>query len=111
MSEPVETTLEEARRCPKCKDPGVFSHKLPAPRGPGITRGAELHVFKCKNSRCRWFDGVCRIIQINPDGSIPEPSVKRNKDYPSIPDQTAAVNELLARQFAAELAGGAEVTR
>jgi len=111
MTEPVETTLEEARRCPKCKQPGVFSRKTRVKPAFGVTRGAEMHHYVCQNERCRWFNEVCRSIQVNPDGSIPPPLVKRDRQFPKIPDYTDAFNEALERQLAAELGGGAEVTR
>lgn len=105
----METTLEIARRCPKCQQPGDFAGKHPAPRT--VTPGAMLHVFVCKNRRCRWFDTTCRIVQVNPDGSIPEPTMRRQKSFPAIPDRTAEVNAMTAAQLAAELGGDGEIRR
>lgn len=102
------TTLEEARRCPKCRQPGELSRQIPAPRG--ATPGARMHIFVCKNNRCRWNGEVCRVVQVNPDGSIPEPT-KHVKSFPEVPDRTAAVNAMTAEQLAIEMTGGGEVTR
>lgn len=89
MSEPVETTLEEARRCPKCERPGAFVKRVPARGG---TPGAMLHEFECRHERCQWFGQICRIVQVNPDGSIPPATTKRDKSYPKVPDLSLTVN-------------------
>jgi len=107
----TETTLEEARRCPKCQEPGLFISKNAAPKGEGITRGAELHTFNCDNSRCKWYGQVCRVIQVNPDGSIPTPEKRRLKHFPAVPDLTDVVRARIDRQIGLELGGGAEVNR
>lgn len=99
----METTLEEARRCPKCKQPGEFVSEAPAPRGEGITRGATLKHYQCANSRCRWFGQICRIVQVNPDGTIPSPNQKRVKQYPERPDLVDQVNKQLEDQIRMEM--------
>jgi hypothetical protein len=114
--EPVETTLEMARRCPKCQQPGVFAGSAPARTHrqgvpTGIQRGTQLHTFICGNERCRWHNTVCRIVQVNPDGSIPAPTVRRDRQYPQVPDLTAQVNAAVEAQLAAEVLGGAEIGR
>jgi hypothetical protein len=73
--------------------------------------GAMLHEYMCMNDRCKWFQTICRIIQVNPDGTIPPPILKRMKEFPTVPDLSQQVNEQLERQLAAELQGGAEVHR
>jgi hypothetical protein len=106
-----ETTLEEARRCPKCEQPGESAGVRPA-TGIDVTRGAQLHTFVCMNKQCRWYGQVCRIVQVNPDGSIPEPG-KRDKHYPPIPDLTDQVNAAVERQLGLETSkeGTAEIQR
>lgn len=106
----TETTLEEARRCPKCDQPGVLTGQASI-RKPGIPPGTKLHTFGCANERCRWYGTTCRVVQINPDGSIPPPLVRRTKEFPKIPDRSAEVNAMLERQVRRELEGGAEVSR
>jgi hypothetical protein len=54
------------------------------------------------NQRCKWFNQVARIVQINPDGSIPEPPEKRDKQFPKVPDRSDAVNRQLEEQLARE---------
>lgn len=108
----AETTLEEARRCPKCDQPGTFSHELAVPRGPDITRGAKLHHYKCENERCRWNGQICRIVQVNPDGTIPPATQRTVKHFPNRPDLTAAINRQVAEQVAMETSEtGGEVGR
>lgn len=71
-----------------------------------VTAGAMLHRFMCDNNRCKWYGQICRIVQVNPDGSIPEPAARRRKDYPQVPDLTNKVNADLARQLEAEAQRG-----
>ena len=105
----TDTTLEEARRCPKCEVPGQEAGDRRV-TGRDVTRGARLRTYICMNSRCKWYQQVCRIVQINPDGSIPQPG-KREKSFPAVPDLTRQVNESIERQLRLELGGGAEIQR
>ncbi len=74
----AEPTMEEARRCPRCEQPGTPAGTRPAPeRWMGT-----LHVFKCENNRCIRFEGTW-IVQVRPDGTIPAPSEHREKNFPS----------------------------
>jgi hypothetical protein len=100
------TTIEVARRCPKCEQPG---EKVGERSVTGGQRGAKVHLFECRNARCRWFGQICRAVQVNPDGTIPDPVMKREKQYPTVPDRTQQVNEMLERQLAAERNGSGEV--
>lgn len=59
-------SLEEASRCPKCGIPGEDVGSI-----PGNKFGVKVHTIFCRNDRCRWFD-TSWIVQVNPDGSIPE---------------------------------------
>jgi hypothetical protein len=97
------TTYDEARRCPKCKEPGKKEKEV---RGPG---GVVSHTIYCRNLRCAWNGLVCRVIDVRPDGSIPEPTF-REKRFPVVPDRTAAVQAAIDRQVTGELSsGGAEI--
>ena len=65
----ADTTLEEAGRCPKCKQPGKAV--TAQPRGEAGT----VYVYQCENERCRW--NLERwFVQVRADGSIPD----RTKD-------------------------------
>jgi len=107
----TETTLEEASRCPKCKQPGELTDTRAVPRGRGITPGSKLLTYTCRSIFCKWLDTVCRIIQVMPDGSIAPEITKREKQFPAVPDIGDKVNAQLERQLAAELGGGAELNK
>lgn len=61
-------TLEEASHCPRCKEVGEQG----APQ-VSAEPGIRIIVFTCRNERCRWYN-TGWPVQLNPDGSIPEPS-------------------------------------
>jgi len=116
----TDTTLDEARRCPKCQELAQKVAEQPAKtrnrdgtRRLGIEPGTMLHSFQCQNTRCRWYGQIVRVVQVNPDGSIPAPQIKREKEFPARPDMVAQVQESLARQLEAETSkeGTAEVRR
>lgn len=73
----AETTLEVARRCPKCEEPGVPNGITPAPE----RYMGSFHMYKCDNSRCKGF-GKDWLIQVRPDGTIPPPTLNREKSFP-----------------------------
>lgn len=73
----ADSTLEEARRCPKCEKPGVENGSRPAPE----RHMGRFQIFKCMNDRCLKYEGIW-IVQIRPDGTIPEPTTNREKNYP-----------------------------
>jgi len=116
----TDTTLEEARRCFKCDQPGRKAGEGPAPtrnrdgtRKFGIAPGTMLQTYICENERCKAFGTVIRIIQVNPDGTIPLPNTRRDKEFPARPDRVAEVQEAIDRQLAAETNpdGTAEIGR
>jgi hypothetical protein len=61
-----DTTYEEAKRCPRCEQPGkVMGIHMNHPRP-----GAKVETYECVNELCvtykqRW------LVQINFDGTIP----------------------------------------
>jgi len=109
----LDTTYDEARRCPKCNELGEITSKQPVRITFGdrraVTAGAQLHTATCMNERCKWFGQTCRLIQVNPDGTVPPPVTKRAKHFPAIPDLTDQVNASLAAQLEAERKGNSEV--
>lgn len=60
----AETTLEEAKRCPRCGESGEKHSERP------VGGGAKVITFHCKNEGCAWFNTGWGV-QINRDGSIP----------------------------------------
>lgn len=97
-----ETTLEEARRCPKCNEPGHDTGNT-TNRLHGATRGAIIHEYKCMNQRCKWYD-TSYLVQTNPDGTIPPPTLVREKAFRQLPareqeDIDRQMNNLLNQQL------------
>lgn len=105
-----DTTLEEARRCPKCSEPGADAGAIAAPSSPGVTRGAVLRKFTCMNGRCKWF-GEFWMVQVNPDGTIPPPTTARRNSLRSLPDDGGRTRGRLIEQLRLETStGGAEIS-
>lgn len=72
-----DTTLDEARRCPTCGELGQAVGVRPMES----MRQGKLHVFRCQNTRCMKHDRDW-LVQVRPDGTIPEPSKNREKSFP-----------------------------
>lgn len=96
-----DTTYEEARRCYKCGEPAMLV-KQEIVRKLGVKRGTEIHTFRCMNPRCRMCGENVRTIQVNPDGSIPQPRAERQKMFPELPDRTEEVRAAIDRQILRE---------
>lgn len=95
----MDTTIDEARRCPKCQELG---EKTSEQRSRG---GSSEIAFTCQNERCVWHGSVCRVVTVRPDGSIPEPKAHRPKQFAKIPDRTEQVQAMLDAQLNAEKTG------
>jgi len=110
----VQSTYEEATRCPKCKVPGQVTSKTPA-RGDARP-GTTVHMVYCRNDQCQWFD-TNWVVQVNPDGSVPPPQNHgaHNKNYPMsravVPDEDQRVVDSIRKQLEAETKPGSEVRR
>lgn len=96
----MDTTIDEARRCPKCNELGEKTKEEILARG----RGKEL-TFTCQNERCRWFEQTCSVVTVRPDGSIPDPNLNRTKHFSKLPDRTEQVQAMLDAQLDAERSG------
>lgn len=68
------TTYEEAKTCPKCGKIGEVTRKEAAPRSARLAPGTEIHHITCKTELCPWYNTICRIVQVNPDGTVPPPT-------------------------------------
>lgn len=75
-----ETTFEMASRCPKCTFPSKIVLVKP------VAGGGKVHTFECENERCEDTGGR-RLVQTNPDGSIPQ-EVKGPKAFPHLQHST-----------------------
>lgn len=72
-----DTTFDEARRCSTCGELGQPYGVKPLEN----RRRGSLHVFKCQNKRCKKYDRDW-LVQVRPDGTIPEPTLDREKSFP-----------------------------
>lgn len=80
----MDTTEEEARRCPSCNEPGKLINKRRA-TSPEALPGTQLILMECHNDRCKDFVppeivGNSTLIpgergrwfyQVNSDGTVP----------------------------------------
>lgn len=98
----MDTTFEQARRCPRCESPGVEG---PSRQGP---HRSVMYTFHCHNDRCRWYT-TSWVVQVNADGSIPPPDAYRLKQFPSVPDRTDAVNATMQKLLQDTLDNNSEV--
>lgn len=73
----TDSTFDKARRCPSCDQLGRAAGVVPAE----TRRQGSFHVFKCENERCQKFDRDW-IVQVRPDGTVPEPTTNREKSFP-----------------------------
>lgn len=77
----MATSIEEAKKCPKCGETGTLGPKMPTAK-----IGYLAAVCKCYNDRCAWYR-TGWTIQFNPDGSIPDarnrtPDDREPRQYP-----------------------------
>lgn len=105
MSEPTQTTLEEASRCPKCKEPGKYDGE----RMLQSARGKKIKIFRCENTRCRWYTTTW-TVQVNADGTIPPALQHRPKQFTALPDEGGRMLQALDKQLEMETSGGGEIS-
>lgn len=72
-----DTIMEEASRCPTCREPGREMSIAPAKDHAG-----KVHIFACENVRCRDV-GERWLVQVRPDGTIPQAD-KGPKAFPKM---------------------------
>lgn len=100
-----DSTFEEAKRCPTCTEPGDVESRKPF-RGTERYLGT-LWVFICKNERCPRYERTW-VVQVRPDGTIPEPTLHREKNFPmydkghhqaNVAKARASVDDLINRSY------------
>lgn len=95
-----DTTFDEARRCPECQELGVAAGTSPV--DAKNYRAGRLHIFNCANQRCKKYDRQW-VIQVRADGTIPEPTLNREKSFPNVDRATARARIEKARAGADNL--------
>jgi len=74
----TRTTIEEARRCPKCGKTGRLSRtNFNADR-------SKIETYTCETEGCRWFN-TGWAIQIMSDGTLAHRQEGRHKEFPASP--------------------------
>lgn len=109
-----ETTYEEAKRCPRCGIPGDHTSTTPGKDRRG--KPVSIHMIFCRTEGCRW-ENTSWVIQVNPDGSIPQPDSERDamreKAFPKrleLPGDEQRIIQAIERQVQAEIQpGGGEI--
>jgi hypothetical protein len=78
--------MEEASRCPECKQPG----KQAGSQHPqGSAPGTRVLTFVCENSRCP-REGDNWLIQVNADGTVPQRTERGPKTF-AMPRQSSVI--------------------
>ena len=96
----ADSTYESAKRCPKCEEPGA---DIGSVKGP---HGSRLHTIQCKNKRCSWYE-TNYTVQVNADGTIPEPTLDRPKSFPALPKRSDEdVDRQMQQLYQQTLTGG-----
>lgn len=78
-------TFEEAKRCPKCDNPGELMSTRNVRDNEG--RPAKVHILRCQNNRCRWFETDWVVQQLE-DGTVPVREGMEQKTFPKMPGMT-----------------------
>ncbi len=73
--------FEEARRCPRCDNPGEQKSVRPA------ADRSKLYIFTCQNGACVWFE-TDWVVQKLEDGTVPVREASRQKTFPQVPGMT-----------------------
>lgn len=95
----MDTTFEEARRCPRCEQPGLDILQRGGPHG------STMHTIRCTNDRCQWYN-TNYLVQVLSDGTVAKPVLDRQKSFPKIPDRTEAYQAQAERTYQQTLDSG-----
>jgi hypothetical protein len=116
MAESLQTTFEEAKRCPKCQVPGKDNRIVAVLRGVrDVPNGAKVHEILCVNERCEWYNTPW-FVQENPDGTVPPPTDHTGKEKKYIgfeghDEMARRLKAQMEKEAAASLQPGAEIRR
>lgn len=114
----ADTTLEEARRCPRCEQPGNRVGVNVA-KAPGVSRGTKIETYECVNERCEYgpitqpvkMNGQRWAVQINPDGTIPPKGTRDSQpkewdiDNHTSPQEQQRARDMLAAEWEHQIRG------
>lgn len=77
--------FEEARRCPRCDEPGEIITTRNVKDNEG--KPCKVHTLRCQNNRCSWFE-TDWIVQQLEDGTVPLREGYERKTFPVMPGMT-----------------------
>lgn len=80
----MSATWEEASRCPIHDLKGKEGKPVNLPRGTGAAPGSSLITLTCPQESCEYHD-LGWTVQIRPDGTIPDPTLDRDKSFHGMP--------------------------
>ncbi len=76
---PNTTTLDKAKKCPKCHNYGEQTHE-----GRTTDPKIKAYVFKCTHKVCLWYDTTW-IVTVDEDGKVPMMDIGHTKKiWPSL---------------------------
>jgi hypothetical protein len=64
-------------------------------------KGVKVVSLACRNDRCTWFN-TNWIVQVNSDGSIPDPGMRGEKQFPAMDAMREARGRRQLEQLAIE---------
>src|ERR1700683_4425540 len=77
----ADTSWEEAKRCPKCQQPGVEINSI-STRSPRTGALARVHTLQCENDLCLWYQ--TRWIVQTVEGEVVQPRTVGIKSFPAL---------------------------
>lgn len=89
----MNTTYEEASRCPKCDTPGKQVKSEPG------SKRSTIYILNCVNERCTWYNTGWQV-QVMEDGSVPIRTTTAKTAEPLSEEQKA-----YARRYLEDIAG------
>lgn len=102
---------EEARRCPRCGNPGEEGRVVPV-QAPQVPRGTRVVYLWCRTVLCPWYNSNWPV-QVYPDGTVQEhdhtADAKEYNPLVNFDSRAAALDAALAEQVQAEMRGDGEV--
>jgi len=108
----VSISWDEASQCPRDGLTGKVESRRRIPKGAAEV-GGQLVTLTCPGTNCE-YNGIGWTVQLRPDGTIPEPVERgqRERSFPVLPGSATraqAVRDALAEQVELEQRGGGEI--
>lgn len=73
-----DTTIEGARRCPRCGNPGRHTKTM------HNADRSKMETYTCENENCRWYN-TGWVLQIMSDGSLAKRAEGKHKEFAMSP--------------------------